>query len=71
MKDIQKQIQKLSTAEKILLVEQIWESISDEETPELTEEKKKELDRRLELIDSGEATYMTLEEIKERYKTLK
>jgi putative addiction module component (TIGR02574 family) len=40
---------KLSTAEKILLVERIWDSI-DKKSVELTTTQKKELDRRLEKL---------------------
>jgi putative addiction module component (TIGR02574 family) len=40
---------KLSKSERILLVEQIWDSLAGEQdAPELTAAQKKELDRRLD-----------------------
>ncbi len=43
------EIKKLSVAERILLVEEIWDSIAaDQESLELPEHQKRELDRRLE-----------------------
>lgn len=43
------QAKKLSVAERIILVEEIWDSIAaDKETFELTQEQKDELNRRIE-----------------------
>jgi putative addiction module component (TIGR02574 family) len=56
---------KLSNAEKILLVERIWDSI-DKKSVELTTTQKKELDRRLEKYSSGEMKFSTWEEVKAR-----
>jgi len=40
---------KLSKSERILLVEQIWDSLArEQDAPELTAAQKKELDRRLD-----------------------
>jgi len=40
---------KLSKSERILLVEQIWDSLArEQDAPELTDAQKKELDRRLD-----------------------
>lgn len=71
MSGIEKEIEKLSTAEKIMLVESIWNSIADKHTIELTLQQKQELDRRLELIESGQATFLSLDEIKQRFNALK
>ena len=71
MKALEKQIEELSIPEKILLVENIWDSIANQHQSNLTEIQKMELDRRLALIESGEATYMTLEEIKAKFNALK
>ena len=50
--DIAKEITKLSIAERILLVEEIWDSIAREnEAFELSKAQKEELDRRLDELD--------------------
>jgi putative addiction module component (TIGR02574 family) len=59
------EIQGLSNAEKILLVEQIWDSI-DKEDIHLSESQKKELDRRLEQNAKGETKFSSWEEVKNR-----
>jgi putative addiction module component (TIGR02574 family) len=67
--DIREEIKKLSDAEKILLVEDIWDDIADK-TFELSETKKVELDRRLEEIKSGKATFSSWDEVKQKAKRL-
>ena len=59
------EIEALSNSEKILLVEQIWDSISKESLP-LTAGQKKELDHRLSKHASGETKYSSWDEVKER-----
>jgi putative addiction module component (TIGR02574 family) len=54
------EIQSLSNAEKILLVEQIWDSI-DKDDIQLTAAQKKELDRRLEQHAKGETKFHPLQ----------
>ena len=71
MKELKKQIGQLSTAEKVLLVENIWDSIAEEHESALTAKQKKELDRRLALIESGKATFHSIEDIKARLKAMK
>lgn len=71
MSDLEKKINRLSDAEKILLVEKIWNSISAEHEQNLTAAQEKELDRRLKLIQSGKAVFLSLDEIKARFKALK
>ena len=64
--DIQ-EIKKLSASKRILLAQEIWDSIEDKEQEiELTDEIKTELDRRLERHKSGEAKYYSLEEVREK-----
>ncbi|MBI5472594.1 MAG: addiction module protein [Ignavibacteriae bacterium] len=59
------QAKKLSVAERILLVEDIWDSIAaDKETIELTQSQKDELDRRSEWFDKNPSKGKTWEEIK-------
>lgn len=63
--DIQ-EIKKWPKVKRILLVQDIWDSLEDKEDIELTEEVKTELDSRIEHHKSGKATYYTLEESRER-----
>jgi putative addiction module component (TIGR02574 family) len=68
---IREQINKLSPAEKILLVEEIWDNLETNNKSFLSEEKKKFLDERLAAIQKGEATFTTLDDIKKRFNSLK
>jgi putative addiction module component (TIGR02574 family) len=58
-----KDISKFSTAEKIVLAEQLWDSISKKDIT-ITEEIKKELDHRLNLVEEGKTEIYSWEEIK-------
>ncbi|MBA4152732.1 addiction module protein [Flavobacterium sp.] len=58
-----KDISKFSTAEKIVLAEQLWDSISKKDIT-ITEEIKKELDYRLNLVEEGKTEIYSWEEIK-------
>jgi putative addiction module component (TIGR02574 family) len=60
--DIQ-EINKLSQSKRILLAQEIWDSI-DGDSIELTDAIKKELDCRLERHKKGETKYYTLAEVK-------
>ena len=60
-------IKDLSIEERIVLVEEIWDSIAvEEEMPELTEEQKAELDRRLESYRKNPDESVTWESVKSR-----
>lgn len=66
VKDIP-EIEKLSISEKILLVEDIWDSIATEESSVLVPQAHiDELDRRHEKHKSGLGTLMSLDELKKR-----
>ena len=69
--DLRKEINKLSDSEKIILVEEIWDSLEDRNQSFLSEEKKKFIDQRLEAIQKGEASFVSLSEIKDRFNSLK
>ncbi len=69
--NIKEEISKLSTAEKILLVEEIWDDIASENKEDLTEAQKTELRRRVQLAEEGKVKYLSLEESRERIKALK
>lgn len=60
-------ISTLSQAEKLSLLENIWDSL-DKDTVPLTPVQRKELDRRLLLHERGETTYRPWEEVRERLK---
>ncbi len=68
---LKEQINKLSSAEKILLVEEIWDTIETSNKSFLSEEKKKFLDERLTAIQKGEATFVSLDDIKKKFVSLK
>ena len=60
-------IKDLSIEERIVLVEEIWDSIvAEEEMPELTEEQKAELDRRLESYREDPNESVSWETVKTR-----
>jgi len=61
-----KEIKKMPVAMRILIVQDIWDSIENKDGIELSEEIKAELDSRIERHESGEATYYSLEESRER-----
>ena len=63
----QLKIKELSIEERIMLVEEIWDSIvAEEEMPELTEQQKAELDRRLESYRKNPDESVTWESVKSR-----
>jgi putative addiction module component (TIGR02574 family) len=61
------EIRKLSVAERILLVEQIWDSIAaDQESVEITAAQREELDRRLDDYRVSGDKGSSWEEVKNR-----
>ena len=66
------EINKLSTPEKILLVEDLWDSIaSDESAVPVPESHMEELDRRLERYGSSPGNLLSLEELRTRIEKMK
>jgi putative addiction module component (TIGR02574 family) len=66
--ELTKQAKNLSIAERIRLVEEIWDTIAEEnEAFELTEAQKRELDRRLELVGQDPGQGRTWEQIKAEF----
>jgi putative addiction module component (TIGR02574 family) len=53
----------LSTAEKILLVEQIWDSLDTNEL-EITDAQKEELDRRIALDEDGQMSWHSWSDVR-------
>ena len=63
--ELTEQAKKLSIPDRILLVEEIWDTIAAEnEAFKLTDSQKRELDRRLELAKNNPGQGRTWEEIK-------
>jgi putative addiction module component (TIGR02574 family) len=61
---------KLSVAERISLIEKIWESI-DPDSISITGAQKKELDKRLNLIDNGQEKFYSVAEVKTKLRKLR
>ena len=63
-------IEELSAAERIQLVEEVWASIAaEQESLEISEAQREELDRRLESHRSSQERGATWESIKGRLQT--
>jgi putative addiction module component (TIGR02574 family) len=65
-----KNLNKISAAEKIVLAEKIWDSVSKKDI-EISTEIKSELDNRLQKVDEERATYYTWEEIKHHIDSIR
>ncbi len=57
----------LTPAERILLAEDLWDSVvAGQDAPPLSPDLQAELQRRLDAADRGEAKYSTWEDVKRR-----
>jgi putative addiction module component (TIGR02574 family) len=66
------EVSKLSIAEKILLVEDLWDSISaDESSIPVPESHKTELDIRLKRHESAPGSLLTLDDLRSRIEKRK
>ncbi len=66
--NLTEEAKKLSISERILLVEDIWNSIAEDNGCfELTEEQKEELDRRLASFQTNPSQGRTWDEIKAEF----
>jgi putative addiction module component (TIGR02574 family) len=66
------EIKKLSLAERILIVEEIWDSIAaEQESVEVTEAQRAELDRRIASCDASPKEGKSWQEIRRRLETTK
>ena len=66
--DLTQQARNLSIAERIRLVEEIWDTIAEEnEAFELTDAQKRELDRRLEVARRTPGQGRTWDQIKAEF----
>jgi putative addiction module component (TIGR02574 family) len=67
-RELTEQAKKLSISDRILLVEEIWDTIAEESQAfELTDAQKRELDRRLEVARSNKGQGRTWDEIKAEF----
>ena len=58
---------RLSPAERILLAEDLWDSLAaSQETPPLTSTQLEELERRLAAADRGATAYSSWDKVKRR-----
>ena len=62
-----KDLDKYTNAEKILLAEELWESVSKENL-ELSDAIKLELDRRISLVEEDKTEFYTWEDVKNTLK---
>ena len=66
--NLTEQAKKLSIPERLALVEEIWDSIAqDNEYFDLTDEQRRELDRRLESFRANPSQGRTWDEIKAEF----
>ncbi len=66
------EISKLSTPEKILLVEDLWDSISaNESSVPVPESHKAELDKRLKRYESAPGSLLSLDDLQTRIEKRK
>lgn len=65
-----KDLKKYSNAEKIVLAEQLWDSVSKKEI-ELSDEIKNELDYRLHIMEEGKTEYYSWNEVKKHLKEIR
>jgi putative addiction module component (TIGR02574 family) len=63
-------LSKYSNAEKIVLAEQLWDSISKNEL-EISDELKMELDIRLQNFEEGKSELYTWDEVKNHLKSIR
>jgi len=65
-----KDLGKYSNAEKIILAEQLWDSVSKKDL-EISDEIKTELDIRLKSFEEGKTQLYSWEEVKAHLKTIR
>ena len=66
---LREELFRLSAAERLELVEELWDSIADEDQAlELTPEQREDLDRRLAEADADSTGGSSWEEVRERIR---
>ena len=65
-----KDLDKITTAEKIVLVEQLWDSVSKKDI-DLSLALKSELDFRLQKVEEGRAEYFTWQDVRKHIDSIR
>jgi putative addiction module component (TIGR02574 family) len=65
--EIKQELSRLTNAERVELLEAIWDSLEDKDEIESPEWHGKVLAERAAKIESGEAQFLTLEQVKEQF----
>ena len=65
--DLRKKIFSLSDKEKLELANELWDDVAGEDD-EISDDVKRILDERLDRIERGEATYISLEDMLKKYE---
>jgi len=65
-----KDLSKYSNAEKIILAEQLWDSVSKKDI-QISEEIKIELDTRLQKLEQGKSKLYSWTEVKKNINTIR
>jgi putative addiction module component (TIGR02574 family) len=60
-----KEILKMSASKRILLAQEIWDSVP-ENSIELSESVKQELDNRIKIHENGEMKYYSIDEVQKK-----
>lgn len=65
------ELHKLSTKDKIKVVQTLWDDIANEKTfDELSLEHKKILDERIKIIDAGDASFKSWSDVQQKYRKI-
>ena len=65
-----KNLSKYSNAEKIVLAEQLWDSVSKHDL-EISDDVKRELDIRIKNLEEGKTELYTWDEVKNHLKSIR
>ncbi|OXA91655.1 addiction module protein [Flavobacterium hercynium] len=65
-----KNLSKYSNAEKIILAEQLWDSVSKEEL-DISDDVKRELDIRIQNLEEGKSELYSWDEVKAHLKAIR
>jgi putative addiction module component (TIGR02574 family) len=65
-----KNLSKYSNAEKIVLAEQLWDSVSKKDL-EISDDVKRELDIRIKNLEEGKTELYTWDEVKSHLKSIR
>ena len=65
-----KNLSKYSNAEKIVLAEQLWDSVSKKDL-EISDDVKRELDIRIKNLEEGKSELYTWDEVKNHLKSIR